>query len=62
MAKGDLVRLVLNGKDRVVIDSNGKGKGRGVYICHKESCLKKLAANRKLNRSFRVERPVSIGF
>lgn len=56
------MRLVLNGKDQVVVDSDGKGKGRGVYICHNESCLKELSANRKLNRYFRVESPVSIGF
>ena len=62
MAKKDLMRLVLNGKDRIVIDSDGKRKGRGAYICNKESCVKKLSANRKLNRVFRVERPVSIGF
>jgi predicted RNA-binding protein YlxR (DUF448 family) len=56
------MRLVLNGKGRVIMDSDGKGKGRGVYICHKESCMKKLSVNRKLNRFFRVEGPVSIGF
>jgi len=62
MAKKDLIRLVLNGKDQVVTDSDGKGKGRGIYICPKESCMDKLSANRKLNWFFRVERPVSIGF
>lgn len=62
MAKKDLIRLVLNGKDQVVVDSDGKGKGRGIYTCPKESCMEKLTANRKINRLFRVERPVSIGF
>ncbi|MFC1841079.1 YlxR family protein [Thermodesulfobacteriota bacterium] len=62
MAKMDLIRLVLNGKDQIVFDSDGKRKGRGIYICHKESCMKKLSARRNLNRLFRVERPVSIGF
>jgi len=62
MAKQDLVRLVLNGKNQMVIDSNGKGTGRGIYTCHEESCMKKVSAHRTLNRLFRVDRPVSVGF
>ena len=62
MEKSSLIRLALDERARVIIDNRGKEKGRGVYICHKESCMKKLSENRKLNRLFRVDAPVRIGF
>lgn len=42
MAKRDLTRLVLNRGNRMVVDSDGKEPGRGIYICHKESCMKNV--------------------
>lgn len=62
MSKQDLVRMVLDDRDRIVIDRDGKGKGRGIYICRNKECMDKLSASKAPNRLFRVDRKVSIGF
>ena len=44
-AKGDMTRIVLSGRNTevegVVKDDTGKQKGRGAYICKKDSIWKK---------------------
>ena len=52
MAKGDLLRLALDGDNKVCLDHGQRCHGRGAYVCCRPKCLTgvKLA---QLQRAFR---------
>ena len=53
--KKDLVRLSSDGKGQLVKDYSYKMRGRGAYVCNKESCIKRLQGNRRLGALFRKD-------
>ena len=58
--KGELIRLVLTSEGRLVRDDQGTWQGRGVYVCRNKSCREKLLDNRRLGKSFRTCKSVTI--
>lgn len=52
--KKELIRIACF-EGQVSFDPTGKAKGRGVYLCPKEECLKKAKKKRALQRSFEAE-------
>jgi len=49
--KFELVRVVCGEDGRAVIDTRMKAQSRGVYVCKKESCLKKALKSGRLSSS-----------
>jgi predicted RNA-binding protein YlxR (DUF448 family) len=60
--KKELIRLVLDRDNRIVIDELQKIEGRGIYLCNDISCRNKFTKSKGLNRFFRMDRTVTIGF
>ena len=52
--KKDLMRIA-GYEDQVSIDSTGKAKGRGVYICPTEECLAKAIKKKAISRNIKIE-------
>lgn len=52
--KGELIRIA-GYEGKVTIDPTGRAKGRGVYICPSEECLKKAQKKKAIDRSLEVE-------
>ena len=48
--KNELTRIVAY-EGEIRVDHSGKAKGRGVYVCPQEECIKKAAKNKGLQRS-----------
>lgn len=55
--KKELIRLMLDGQGLLVLD-DGKGRGRGAYVCKNSSCLENLKKGNRLSRSFRRQGPI----
>ncbi len=51
--KSDLIRLILNDRGLLVRDDDGKGPGRGAYVCLDPLCWKNLKKGGRVNRAFR---------
>lgn len=58
--KNELIRVVRDPDGNVSLDFGGKKPGRGAYICHSISCLKKAIKSKKLERHLEVEIPEEI--
>ncbi|MBW1779842.1 MAG: YlxR family protein [Deltaproteobacteria bacterium] len=58
--KKDLLRLVLDSQGMAVGDSDGKGEGRGAYVCAEQSCLTALKTSKRLSRAFKTTGPVAV--
>ena len=52
--KNELIRITCY-RGQVSFDPTGKARGRGVYLCPDEECLKKAKKKRALQRSFDAE-------
>ncbi len=52
--KGELIRIA-GYEGKVTIDPTGRAKGRGVYICPSEECLKKAQKKKAIDRSLEVD-------
>ncbi len=53
--KEALIRIVRTSVDgTIAIDSHGKGKGRGAYVCLNMDCIDKAIQPQRLNRAFRI--------
>lgn len=52
--KKELIRIA-GYEDTVTIDTTGRAKGRGVYLCPDKACLEKAKKKRALNRSLKME-------
>jgi len=50
-----LVRLVRDQMGNVSIDTRGKEKGRGTYICLNAQCIESALTVKKLNKSLRAD-------
>lgn len=45
-----MIRIVKNKNRQVFIDTSGKEKGRGTYICKNQECLEKVIKNKRLTK------------
>lgn len=52
--KGELIRIA-GYEGTVTVDSTGRAKGRGVYICRDEACLKLAIKKKAIRRGLSVE-------
>lgn len=52
--KKDLIRILKTDTEGIIIDMTGKKNGRGAYICPNAVCFEKAAAQRGLDRSFKM--------
>lgn len=50
----DLVRLVLEGSGKVVVDHSKTAPGRGAYVCNNRSCRERLFEKGRLARAFKT--------
>lgn len=48
--KKELIRIVRTPEGNVELDFTGKKAGRGSYICHSLSCLKKVRKSGRISR------------
>lgn len=58
--KGELLRMVRTPDGEIVLDEKGKVSGRGVYLCHNATCLKKARKTRRLEVALACAIPDSI--
>ena len=49
-SKWDLVRVVRSSQGGIVIDHNGKEKGRGAYLCKNSECWELASKDHRKNR------------
>ncbi len=54
--KNELIRLCLDETGQAHVDENGKGGGRGVYVCHDEACMQKALKTGAIERGLRAGR------
>src|SRR5437867_7680703 len=57
--KGALTRLVRRPDGRVVTDPDGRGTGRGAYVCADAECMKRAFSRGRLTHAFRA--PSEVG-
>ena len=50
--KAELVRVLRTPEGEVVLDLTGKKSGRGAYICHSSTCLKKVRKSGRIAKLF----------
>ena len=55
--KKELLRVVRAPEGEVSVDETGKKNGRGVYICKRAECFKKVRKGDKLSKSLEVKVP-----
>ncbi len=55
--KNELVRVVRLPDGGVMLDTKGKISGRGAYICHSPSCLKKAVKSKRIEHILECEIP-----
>lgn len=60
LPKRELLRVVRSPERTVVFDPTGKAQGRGVYLCRKIVCLKRIRKNRALERSLKTAIPEEV--
>lgn len=58
--KNKLIRVVRTPEGEITVDLKGKMSGRGAYICHDATCLKKAIKSKRLARNLEVEIPEEI--
>lgn len=52
--KGELIRIA-GFEGSVCVDTTGRAKGRGVYICPDETCLKTAIRKKAIKRGLQME-------
>ncbi|MDR1693263.1 MAG: YlxR family protein [Oscillospiraceae bacterium] len=60
LPKHGLLRVVRSPEGTVSLDFVGKAQGRGVYLCRKSACLKRVRKSRALERSLKTAVPEEI--
>ena len=58
--KGDLWRIVKSPEGVVSLDKTGKAQGRGAYICHSVTCLKKAIKVHRLESNLETAVPEEV--
>lgn len=54
--KSELVRVAAY-EGEITLDLTGRAKGRGVYVCPSEECVKKAQKRNSFRRGFRMDIP-----
>ena len=52
--KKEMLRVVRTPEGEIVLDFTGKRSGRGAYICHNVSCLKKARKSKRIENNLGV--------
>ena len=55
--KADMIRVVRDPEGQISLDFKGKKSGRGAYLCHSMTCLKKARKSRRIDRVLECEIP-----
>jgi predicted RNA-binding protein YlxR (DUF448 family) len=55
--KAELIRAVKSPEGEISLDTSGKAKGRGAYICKTGNCSDKLRKSRRFEKSFGMRVP-----
>lgn len=55
--KKELIRIVLSGEGKILLDKTGRANGRGAYLCDDPACLQRAIKRKALNRAFRTQVP-----
>ena len=58
--KKEMLRVVRTPEGEIVLDFTGKRSGRGAYICHNVSCLKKARRSKRIDRNLNVTVPEEV--
>ena len=58
--KAELIRVVRTPEGEVLLDKSGRLNGRGVYMCHSASCLKKAVKSGRLATALSCAIPDSV--
>lgn len=58
--KVELLRVVRTPEGEIALDFKGKMNGRGAYICHKLSCLKKARKAKRIDKNLGCEIPEDV--
>jgi predicted RNA-binding protein YlxR (DUF448 family) len=60
LPKRELLRVVRTPEGIVMLDTQGKAQGRGVYLCRDAACFRKVKKSRALERSLRAPVPEDV--
>ena len=55
--KRELIRVVRTPEGEVVADLTGKKNGRGAYLCHSESCLRRVQKSKRAEKVLECPSP-----
>jgi len=55
MPKRDLVRVVVTPEGDCVVDETGKLKGRGAYLCHRDTCWQAVTKGGRLAHALKQD-------
>jgi predicted RNA-binding protein YlxR (DUF448 family) len=55
--KAELIRAVKSPEGEISLDTSGKAKGRGAYVCNSGDCVKKIQKSRRIEKSFGMRVP-----
>lgn len=58
--KREMLRVIRTPEGEVLLDFTGKRSGRGAYICHRLSCLKKARKSKRIDRALECSIPEEI--
>ena len=58
--KSTLIRVLRTPEGEIVLDTTGKLSGRGAYICHSLTCLKKARKSRRIEQSLECSVPEEV--
>ncbi|MBQ8321513.1 MAG: YlxR family protein [Clostridia bacterium] len=58
--KSTLIRVLRTPEGEIVLDLTGKRSGRGAYICHSLTCLKKARKSRRIEQSLECSVPEEV--
>jgi uncharacterized protein len=58
--KVEMIRLVLDPDGVVIRDADGKGQGRGAYVCPNNACRQAMPTGNRLCRTFKKSGPIRI--
>ncbi len=58
--KRELVRIVRSPEGVVSLDRSGKANGRGAYLCHDTSCLRRAVKSNALARALEAPIPETV--
>ncbi len=60
LPKRELLRVARSPEGTVALDPTGKAQGRGVYLCRKSTCFKRIKKSRALERALNTAVPEEV--